>query len=192
MDLQTGLELKANMDANPWWTLTAPFSLGVKLKADVWKLHAESDRFVVYNRPRQLASSGGPLFRPPPPDPGPLTRAKLTWDTETDVDLHVWDEQGNHSYYSARDAIPGARLVEDIIPGYGPEYFEETGLKGRKLTYGICQYYGDGAEATLTVTDPGGAQRTFNQSLYYDGDYALITTSPDGGGYTPPDDWCDG
>lgn len=191
LDLTSGLELAADTGATPWWTLTAPLSAGVKFKVNVWRINKESDRFEIFSTRRTLASASGPSPTPPAPlDRGPVNRATLTWDTETDVDLHVWDDQGNHTYFDAQDAIPGARLVEDIIPGYGPEYFEETAAYGRRYTYGICQFSGDGANVSLTITDPNGQQRTVTESLDFEEDYEILDSGPGGGGYVPPDGWC--
>jgi hypothetical protein len=135
---------------------------------------------------------------PPAPEPAPepesdLLRARMTWDTATDVDLYVWDADGNQVSYRAQDAIPGARLVEDITPGFGPEEFYETSPKGRGLTYGVCMYRDETAGSTavqLALTDPDGTQRTVPHTLGYEGDSAVIATSPDGGGYQPDDGWC--
>lgn len=191
LDLRSGLELAADTGATPWWTLTAPLSAGVKFKVNVWRVNKESDRFEIFGTRRTLASASGPSPTPPAPvDRGPVNRATLTWDTETDVDLHVWDDQGNHTYFDAQEAIPGARLVEDIIPGYGPEYFEETASYGRRYTYGICQFSGDGANVSLTITDPNGQRRNVTESLDFEEDYEILDSGPGGGGYVPPDGWC--
>jgi hypothetical protein len=137
-----------------------------------------------------------PPAPPPPPAPvGPLVRATMDWNTDSDIDLYVWDEAGNLSYFGDRDGIPGSELVEDIIPTSGEavhprEIFRETTNPNRRYTFGICDYAGEGADVTLTVTDPGGAQRTFPHTLFYEGDYELITTSPSDGGYTPGFGWC--
>lgn len=137
-----------------------------------------------------------PLPPPPPPAPvGPLVRAMMDWNTDSDIDLYVWDESGNLSYFGDRDGIPGSELIEDIIPISGEtvhprEVFQEVADPNRRYTFGICDFAGEGGDVTLTVTDPGGAQRTFHQSLFFDGDYELITTSPADDGYTPEFGWC--
>lgn len=66
-------------------------------------------------------------------------RATLTWDTDsTDVDLHMWDEDGNHAWYVDQTGIPDAELSEDIVTGYGPESFEEfEGTEGRHYAYPV-------------------------------------------------------
>lgn len=199
VDLSAGLKLAADPHQAPWWKLTAPVDLGAKLSVDVWKLHVASNRLKVWGAEPQLgaASDAAPTPPapppPPPPAPGPMTRASIAWDTDADVDLHIWDEQGNHAYFGELDAIPGSRLVFDVIPGFGPEEFVEDVDPGRTYTYGLCLYSGgssDGADVTLTATDPGGATRTFDRTLAGTKDAALVTTSPAGGAFVPEPGWC--
>lgn len=40
-------------------------------------------------------------------------RARVTWDTATDIDLHVYDEAGTHAYYASPTAIPSSTLSSD-------------------------------------------------------------------------------
>ncbi len=132
---------------------------------------------------------------PPPPPTGPLTRATMSWDTDSDIDLYTWDGAGDTTFYGEKTAIPDAELVEDIIPAEGefqhsPELFVETGSFNRPYTFGICDYRGEGADVTLTVVDPGGGSRTFHETLYFEGDSAVITSSPLGVDYSPPWEWC--
>jgi len=56
--------------------------------------------------------------------------AVLTWDSRTaDMDLHVWDSFGHHTFTEAKDpyqcdaAIPGGMLDMDRRGDYGPEVF---------------------------------------------------------------------
>lgn len=100
-------------------------------------------------------------------------------------DIVYWDEGGG---------IPGAELVEDVIPSeeeevHAAEYFQETALPGRTYTFGICDFNREGGPVTLQVTDPDGSVRTFEQYLYGNGDSAVITTSPLISGFIP-EEWC--
>jgi hypothetical protein len=140
-----------------------------------------------------------PAATQPPPGPPPVAlpqvRARMSWETESDVDLYAGDEYGNLAYFAEKDGIPDAELITDVIPQEGEydhssEFFQETANPNRHYTFGVCEYNGDGSEVTLQVTDPGGAVRTFDRTLYGNGDYELITTSPDGGGYDPGYGWC--
>lgn len=127
-------------------------------------------------------------------------RATLTWDTDdTDVDLHVWDADGNHTYFSQQTEIPDSELSTDIIYGFGPEHFEEfSGTEGRPYTYGVC-YFGahtdDGSVpttvATVRLTDPNGQVRTLKRTLRAHKDAYYLGASPQGADYFPSDDWCD-
>lgn len=54
----------------------------------------------------------------------PQMRFLLTWETDAnDVDLHVYDKDYYHSYYSSKNLKSGGRLYADITNGYGPECF---------------------------------------------------------------------
>lgn len=142
-----------------------------------------------------------PAPAPPPPTPapptpsGPLTRATMSWNTDSDIDLYTWDSEGNVLYYGEREGIPNAQLVEDVIPLYGEyehpaELFQETADFNRPYTFGICDYRGEGADVTLTVIDPDGSSRTFHETLYFEGDGVVITSSPEGVDYSPSWAWC--
>jgi tetratricopeptide (TPR) repeat protein len=54
----------------------------------------------------------------------PSVRFVLTWETDAnDVDLHVWDRQGDHAYYQHKALRSGGELYADVTTGYGPECF---------------------------------------------------------------------
>jgi tetratricopeptide (TPR) repeat protein len=56
------------------------------------------------------------------------TRVMLYWETDAnDVDLHIRDAHGGHSWYSHKDLESGGALYADITTGYGPECFEIVG-----------------------------------------------------------------
>jgi hypothetical protein len=144
-------------------------------------------------------ASCGPSPSPPPLPPPqtslPLIRATMSWDTDSDIDLYSWDEAGDLAFWEERYGVPDAELVEDIIPSegefeHGSENFQETSNPNRRYTFGICDYRGEGANVTLTLHDPGGATRTFHHTLTEVGDSAVIATSPEGTGYSPPPGWC--
>ncbi len=125
-------------------------------------------------------------------DSAQLRRAQLTWDTATDVDLHIWDGQGQHTYFQDQGAIPAARLVEDIIPGYGPEYFEDRSLPwSRSFTYGLCMYNGDHAHANVILTDPDGSTHVHAADLGATGDFVIVANSPlTSSPFPPAPGWC--
>lgn len=134
----------------------------------------------------------------PPPLVAPLLRAQAVWGTDADVDLYAWDEAGHQAYFVDRDAIPGAELVEDVIPGeaeivHDPERSVENQSLGRRLTFGLCLFRGDPTSVTLTVPfmpDPRGPASTYQVPLHSEGEGVVVATSPAGPGFTPPPGWC--
>ncbi|MDQ6851919.1 MAG: hypothetical protein M3070_18655, partial [Actinomycetota bacterium] len=65
IDFTAALKLQADANANPWWRLTAPLSLGAQLRLDVWKLHLASPRLRVWSAEPQIAAAPGPFAQPP-------------------------------------------------------------------------------------------------------------------------------
>lgn len=134
----------------------------------------------------------------PPPLVAPLLRAQAEWQTDADVDLYAWDEAGNETYFGDQDAVPGAELVEDVIPGeaeivHDPERFNEHQLLGRRLTFGLCLYRGVPTDVTLTVPfvpDPRGPAGVYPVHLGYEGQGVVVASSPVGPTFVPPPGWC--
>lgn len=104
-------------------------------------------------------------------------RARIDWDTSADVDLHVWDASGRHTWFR-ESGIPGLLLSRDDTDGFGPETVEAD---GGDLTYGACDFDDHGAGRTM-VTFSGGSAVV----LTHEGDGALFP----GGSYRPPVGWC--
>jgi hypothetical protein len=150
----------------------------------------------LYHKNLWRRACGPPPPPPPPPStPLPQVRATMAWNTDSDIDLYAWDQAGNLTYFGEREGIPGAELVEDVIPVEGesshrPEIFQEIATPNRLYTFGICDFSGEGGDVTLTVIDPGGGSRTFQRTLFEVGDNEVVTTSPLGGGYIPEPGWC--
>ncbi len=118
-------------------------------------------------------------------------RIEITWNTSTDVDLHVWDADGQHAWYGDNGGVPGGLLSEDITPGFGPETFSYDG--SLRLTAGICMFSSDDAASTTvttTFTDPNGATRTRQDQLGASGSSVLVGNTPSGAGYVPAAGWC--
>jgi len=81
-------------------------------------------------------------------------RVVLTWDSDgTDLDLHVIDPSGTHTWYGDRVSPTGGALDVDVTTGYGPEIFSHPApLPGLYQVY--VNYYGAGegaADEILTV-----------------------------------------
>jgi hypothetical protein len=145
------------------------------------------------------APAPAPPAPPPPPTPVgptlPLTRAVMSWDTDSDIDLYAWNEVGELLYFGDREGIPGAELVEDVIPfegesSHAPEVFRETTNPDRRYTFGVCDFNRPGADVRLGVTDPDGTTRNFMATLYGEGEGIVLTTSPLGLGFVPEQGWC--
>jgi hypothetical protein len=188
-DLSTGLQLDAAPGTDPWWTLTAPVELSAGLAIP------HSDTLSVAQQ--TVFSRSFPLAEAAPGDQSGgagVERARIDWDTgSTDVDLHVWDEDGNHASYEAPGAVDGGLLSPDDRDGFGPETFAEEDGRGRTLTFGLCYFDDRGAGATtvdVQLTDPDGAVHTITRTLARKGEGVVLGASPGGPGYVPADGWC--
>jgi len=68
-------------------------------------------------------------------------RFVLSWETDTnDVDLHLYDAEGGHAFYSAPALQSGGRLSGDVTNGYGPESFAIVGDQ-RSSAYVLQAHY---------------------------------------------------
>ncbi len=124
-------------------------------------------------------------------------RTRITWSTETDIDLHVYDEESRHAFYAAPTAIPSATLSSDNTVGFGPEYFTDDEGPGTARTFRLqaCYFSGDAGPTSVsgTITDGDGASRAVSVTLNAVGDCADLGESrgvgiADGDGDGVPDD----
>lgn len=184
----TGLQLSADTEADPWWTLSAPLDLNASLKVPL--LDLESDDFNVYHHEFVLAQA----TNDPPGPPDPVDVAKITWDTDqTDIDLHIWNSAGDHAWYNDHSAIENGSLSDDDTDGLGPETFSFS-YPDQPLAYGVC-YYRDGSDSdppqptTVAIDwrDPATGETVTRTVTLTDvkqsatfGDTALV----------PDDEWC--
>ncbi len=84
-------------------------------------------------------------------------RVSLAWDADlTDVDLHVFEPDGDHAFFGHRETRMGGLVSHDITQGYGPEeYVVRRALPG---AYALkVHYYGSGQQtlvgpATMVAT----------------------------------------
>lgn len=65
----------------------------------------------------------------------------MTWDTATDIDLHVVDPNKEECYYSHKRTKAGGELDHDDTDGFGPETFLLTNGPSGKYTVKV-KYYG--------------------------------------------------
>jgi hypothetical protein len=85
----------------------------------------------------------------------------LTWDSTADINLQVYDMDGDHSGLQGGtivDGIPGATHSADDTDGFGPETFEDP--SGRRVGYLACYVSGPHANVTLTDSGKGGGRYT--------------------------------
>jgi hypothetical protein len=143
----TGLQFSADTDEDPWWTLTAPVDLTASLKAPILKLN--SGELSLYHHEFLLAQATDDPPEPPPP-PDRVDVATLSWNTDaTDIDMHVFDAQGNHASYGDRSGIPDAELSPDDTDGFGPEVFASS-FPDQQWGIGLC-YFADHNDAESTT-----------------------------------------
>ncbi len=69
-------------------------------------------------------------------------RISMSWDLDlTDVDLHVFEPNGEHAYYGQRESSGGGLVSRDFREGYGPEeYVRHRAAAGRYTVK--AHYYG--------------------------------------------------
>ncbi len=74
-------------------------------------------------------------------------RISLSWDADlTDVDLHVFEPNGGHAYYSNNLTQIGGLVSKDFTQGYGPEeYILRHAMPGKYLIK--AHYYGSHQQA---------------------------------------------
>lgn len=99
-------------------------------------------RIRVVQPPRQLGS-------------GPITVA-LSWDSQPDLDLHIF-EPNFHVYYENRQGNNGYLDLDDTN-GYGPEhYYTSCDIETGNYTFKV-NYYSGSAPSSATVTVSAGAE----------------------------------
>ncbi len=175
-DFGTGLQL----DSGPPQRMSAPleFSAGLRLPG------LDVGPYTVLSRSIPLGAGRRTVAAPAEP----AERVRIDWDTPADVDLHVWDENGRHTWFR-ESGIPGVLLSRDDTDGYGPETLDVDERTGQ-LTYGVCLFDARGAVATRVtakIGGPGTGGRTTAASLREEGDGAVFD-----GPFEPPPGWCDG
>ncbi len=110
-------------------------------------------------------------------------RARITWNTQTDIDLHVYDEAGNHAFYGAPNAIPSATLSSDNTVGLGPETFTDDESPGTARTFRLeACYFADPSDAgpttvSGTITNGDGSTAPISLVLNAVGECAELGTS---------------
>jgi hypothetical protein len=200
--LQVGVDDGNNLKAKFGNSLdfsVRPGTCSLDLKLGTFSLSGKVGRWSLpsVNRPALRQENLGQTPCGPPPLDVPLPRAEMSWGTDADVDLYAWDEAGRPAYFAERTGIPGAELIEDVIPSAGetvhrPEVFLEHDSPGRRYTFGVCLYRGVSTDVSLKVTsipDPRAGDKTFTIPLRSEGEGVVVTSMPEGG-FQPPPGWC--
>ena len=104
-----------------------------------------------------------------------IITATLTWGSNPDLDLHVFEPNGTHVYYANLLGISGYLDLDDVT-SYGPEHYFvscdtiETGT----YRFGVNYYYGTSPETGTLTLQTGdqirSRQQIFTQSLGSSGD----------------------
>jgi uncharacterized protein YfaP (DUF2135 family) len=96
----------------------------------------------------------------------------MTWDTATDIDLHVIDPSGEETYYSSKESKIGGKLDRDDTDGFGPETFTlSNAMDGKYIVK--TKYYGGSQGQTLVKITVVLFEGTPNESRQ---DYFRILT----------------
>lgn len=97
---------------------------------------------------------------------GPLT-VTMSWGGQPDVDLHIYEPNGQHVYYAAPHGTSGY-LDYDDVSGYGPEHYYvvdcdrlETGLYRVGLNY----FRGSGPETARVLIQAGEVVKDYTVTL---------------------------
>jgi tetratricopeptide (TPR) repeat protein len=74
-------------------------------------------------------------------DSKPSLRFVLNWETDAnDVDFHIYDGRGGHTFYLQPRLASGGALYSDVTTGYGPECFAIAG-SARAYPYVLQAHY---------------------------------------------------
>lgn len=67
--------------------------------------------------------------------------AQLTWDdSQSDVDLHIYEPDADHIYYQYKDGVNGGHLDYDDTDGYGPEHYQISEEAGDVVNPGTYRF----------------------------------------------------
>ena len=95
-----------------------------------------------------------------------IITATLTWGSEPDLDLHVFEPNGTHVYYQNRSGISGFLDLDDVT-GFGPEHYFVScdTVEAGTYRFGVNYYSGSSSE-TGTLTLQTGEQIRSRQHIF--------------------------
>lgn len=109
-----------------------------------------------------------------------IVTATLSWGSNPDLDLHIFEPNGAHVFY--RNLIgPSGYLDRDDVDGYGPEHYYVScdTLEPGTYRFGVNYYYGTSNETGMLTLKAGDQIRTrqhiFTEVLGYNGDSSPYT-----------------
>ncbi len=90
----------------------------------------------------------------------------LTWGSQPDVDLHVFEPDGTHVYYANKNGTSGYLDMDDT-DGFGPEhYYVGCGtLEVGTYRVGINYYYGTAPTSAIVQIKAGDSIRSYTINL---------------------------
>jgi len=104
------------------------------------------------------------------PDREPSRRFVLSWESDAnDLDLHVYDDRGGHSWFSSPSLPSGGHLLADVTTGFGPEMFVVTGAGALTQSYRLAAHYyshgpmGFGMGRVQVIDHDGKGHLTFEE-----------------------------
>ncbi len=98
---------------------------------------------------------------------GGVITVTLKWGSQPDVDLHVFEPNGEHVYYMNKSGISGYLDLDDTS-GYGPEHYYVSceGLEAGTYEVGVNYFSGSAPEtAEVQITTGDGTTRAFSTTL---------------------------
>lgn len=164
-------------------------SLGHSFESTYLENGSESQRLVVIAMAAALAFMPTPVAQA---EDGAIT-VTLTWNSSTDVDLHVFEPNGTHVYYRHQNGSSGELDIDDTS-GHGPEHFFVQCSRLLAGTYLVgVNYYSGSVTETANIQVRAGAEvrsflRTLPEEMGSDGDAnpqrvakIQVSGSPEGG-----------
>ncbi len=118
----------------------------------------------------EVAQALNSLVAPPVLAAAGFLTATLTWDGAGDVDLHTYEPDGSHVWYSQRQGTTGYLDVDNTTQ-YGPEHYyascDASKIQTGTYTFKVANYYGaTGRVARLQLSsDAGGVLGTVSTTL---------------------------
>jgi hypothetical protein len=111
-----------------------------------------------------------------------IIAATLRWDSQPDVDLHVFEPNGTHVYYAARSGSSGA-LDRDDVDSQGPENYvvcDDGDVQDGSYRIGVNYFSGSGPSTASVLVRAGNPQDSRDS-----GPIVLPTPRGSGGNASP-------